>query len=151
MDFLRACTHKSRLVPATRSMSALAHFADSSQTSPEVREVPEAVSSAARKSPRRNLRVPVGSILSGEVRDPAWGEAKRQPKDCCPRVVALMADNEGYVEEAAPSRGGSCLGGLRSLRGPTVCSRICMGIIGIGVCIPSNRHLAQNRSRSSSP
>jgi hypothetical protein len=31
---------KSRLVTATRSMSALAHFADSSQTSREVREVP---------------------------------------------------------------------------------------------------------------
>jgi hypothetical protein len=31
---------KSRLVAATESMSALAHFADSSRTCPEVREVP---------------------------------------------------------------------------------------------------------------
>src|SRR5262249_22563677 len=36
----RGCTRKIPLVTATRSMSDLAHFADSSRTSPEVGEVP---------------------------------------------------------------------------------------------------------------
>src|SRR5262249_62115696 len=62
--WLRRVLIKSRLVTATWSMSALAHFADSSRTSPEVREVPILLQNSAIGGARQDGR----KFLKGRVR-----------------------------------------------------------------------------------